>query len=67
MDAPRVPWNYTLPNGNVAITMDRIFLDCSSPLLLYIVYGFFPGKYVVWRKKMINYRIFFPLICEIFE
>ncbi|EYC09314.1 hypothetical protein Y032_0061g3275 [Ancylostoma ceylanicum] len=22
MDAPRVPWNYTLPNGNVAVTMD---------------------------------------------
>ncbi|KAJ1363792.1 Calcitonin receptor-like protein 1 [Parelaphostrongylus tenuis] len=25
MDAQRVPWNYTLPNGNVAITMDACF------------------------------------------
>ncbi|XGW13915.1 hypothetical protein V3C99_000306 [Haemonchus contortus] len=25
MDKPRVPWNYTLPNGNVAVTMDVCF------------------------------------------
>ncbi|WKY02976.1 hypothetical protein Q1695_016347 [Nippostrongylus brasiliensis] len=25
MGAPRIPWNYTLPNGNVAVTMDACF------------------------------------------